>query len=115
VDFAERLSAVRAVRDLTQQQLADAAGIHVTQLRRYEAGTAEPSLRVLRSLAVALSISADELLFDEPRGPTSSALSIALEGAEQLGPEEQAAIILVIEALTARAAAIRRGSKAFRK
>jgi transcriptional regulator with XRE-family HTH domain len=110
VDFAERLSAVRAVRSLTQQQLADAAGIHVTQLRRYEAGTAEPSLRVLRALAVALSASADELLFDEQRGPAAGALSVALEAAEQLDPNEQAAIILVIEGLMARAAVRRGGS-----
>lgn len=107
MDFAERLSAVRAVRSLTQQQLADAAGIHVTQLRRYEAGTAEPSLRVLHALAVALSASADELLFDKPRGPTAGSLSVALEAAEQLGPDEQAVVVLVIEGLTARAAARR--------
>jgi transcriptional regulator with XRE-family HTH domain len=106
VDFAERLSAVRALRGLTQQQLADAAGVHVTQFRRYEAGTAEPSLRVLRSLAIALSVSADELLFDEQRGPGNGSLMLVLEAAERLGPEEQAAITLLVEGLAARAAAL---------
>ena len=111
MDFAERLSAVRALRGLTQQQLADAAGVHVTQFRRYEAGSAEPSLRVLRALATALSVSADELLFDEPRGPTSNALALILEAVEQLGPDEQAAVTLLVEGLTARAASIRRSTK----
>jgi transcriptional regulator with XRE-family HTH domain len=106
VEFAQRLVAARRVRGLTQQALADLASVHVTQLRRYEAGSAEPSLRALRSLAMALSVSTDELLFDEPRGPGNGSLMLALEKAEQLGPEEQAAITLLVEGLAARAAAL---------
>ena len=50
---------------LTQDALAEAAGINVSQVRRYEGGNSQPSLDALRKLAVALSVSADELLFDE--------------------------------------------------
>ena len=53
MDFAHRLAAVRKERGLTQQTLADHVGIHVTQIRRYEAGTNQPTLDVLRALAVA--------------------------------------------------------------
>jgi hypothetical protein len=70
---------------------------------------------VLRALAVALSISADELLFGEPRGPAAGALSVALEAAEQLDRDEQAAVVLVIEGLTARAAAVRTNTKPRRR
>ena len=57
-------------RGLTQQTLADRVGVHVVQLRRYESGASQPTLDVIRNLAVALSLSADLLLFGkEERGP----------------------------------------------
>ena len=36
VAFPDNLTRLRQQRGLTQQALADAAGIHVTQLRHYE-------------------------------------------------------------------------------
>lgn len=64
-NFAARLVAARKSQSLTQQQLADRSGAHVTQIRRYEAGTSQPTLDVLRALALALNVSADSLLFDD--------------------------------------------------
>lgn len=52
--FANRLATTRKYRGLTQQALASTIGVHVTQLRRYEAGTSQPTLDVLRALARAL-------------------------------------------------------------
>jgi hypothetical protein len=69
----------------------------------------------LRALATALSISTDDLIFGEPSAPASESLSRAFESAEQLGPDEQAAIVLLIDGLTARAAAIDRGPKPLRR
>ena len=37
--FPERLAALRKQHSLTQQTLAERIGVHVVQLRRYEAGT----------------------------------------------------------------------------
>ena len=67
--FPEHLAALRKQKGMTQQQLADRVGVHVVQLRRYEAGTSQPTLDVIRSMAVALGISADALLSP----PTSAA------------------------------------------
>ena len=64
MDFPHRLSTLRRERGLTQPALADRISIHVSQLRRYEAGTSQPTLDVLRRLATELAISADVLLFD---------------------------------------------------
>jgi transcriptional regulator with XRE-family HTH domain len=47
-----------------QQVLAERSGAHVSQIRRYEAGTSQPTLDVLRNLALALNTSADSLLFN---------------------------------------------------
>jgi transcriptional regulator with XRE-family HTH domain len=80
MDFPQRLAALRKARDLTQQALADEVHIHVTQLRRYEAGSSQPTLDVLRKLAKALSVSGDALLFEEKeRGPSEDLTRIMHE------------------------------------
>lgn len=77
MDFAHRLAAVRKQRGMTQQTLADTVGVHVTQLCRYEAGTNQPTLELLRALAVALAASADDLVFDpDDRGPQDESLRL---------------------------------------
>ncbi len=99
MDFAERLTTARKQRALTQQALADRVGIHVTQIRRYEAGTAQPNLEALRNLATALNVSLDDLDFvDTERGPDED-LALAFEATRHLDPAEQATVKEVIEAL----------------
>ena len=83
---------------MTQQTLADTVGVHVTQLRRYEAGTNQPTLDVLRALAVALAVSADDLVFDpDERGPQDESLRLHLAALDQLDPDERASIRALIE------------------
>jgi transcriptional regulator with XRE-family HTH domain len=102
MDFAHRLATERKDKGLTQQALADRVGIHVSQLRRYEAGTNQPTLDVLRSIALALSVSIDTLVFaDTERGPTDD-LRLAFEATSTLDPEEQATIRQLIEAMLLR-------------
>lgn len=99
MQFPERLAALRKQNKLTQQALADMIGINVSQLKRYEAGTSQPTLEVLRKLAVALSVSADVLLFDEKeRGPNED-LVLQFEAVSQLPPNEQQVIKEVLDGL----------------
>ncbi len=101
--FGDRLAALRKQRGLTQQAVADAAGAHVTQIRRYEAGTSQPTLDVLRNLALALSTSADSLLFDtDERGPANPSLRLRLVALDQLDPDEHAAVLAMIEGAVLR-------------
>jgi transcriptional regulator with XRE-family HTH domain len=58
MDFPERLATLRNERGMTQGTLAEHVGVHVSQLRRYEAGSSSPTLDVLRKLSIALSVSA---------------------------------------------------------
>lgn len=98
-DFPKRLAALRKERALTQQGLADSIGVHVTQLRRYEAGTSQPTLDVLRRLAITLRISADTLLFDEKeRGPVES-LRFQFEAASRLDAQEIEVVKSVLEGI----------------
>ncbi len=97
--FSEHLVEIRKQRGMTQQALADEAGVHVTQLRRYEAGTAQPTADVLRRLAIALRTSADTLLFDEDeRGPDDD-LRLQFEAASRLDPAGKEIVKEVVEGI----------------
>jgi len=96
--FPERLATLRREKPMTQQQLADATEIHVSQIKRYEAGTSQPTIDVLKKLALALSVSADLLLFDkDERGPTGD-LRLQFEAVERLSEEDQRTIASLIDA-----------------
>jgi transcriptional regulator with XRE-family HTH domain len=99
MDFPERLAAVRNQRKMTQRSLSEHVGVHVSQIRRYEAGDSTPTLNVLRKLAIALSVSADTLVFDaDERGPDEE-LRFQFEATTRLSDEEKHVVKTVIESI----------------
>jgi len=62
IDFGEKLRKIRNSKKLTQEELADRAGMHFTYIGQIERGLRNPSLINLHKLAKALRISSDELL-----------------------------------------------------
>jgi transcriptional regulator with XRE-family HTH domain len=89
VDFPERLAKLRKDKGLTQLVLAERIGVHVSQLKRYEAGTSQPTLEVLRKLAVALGVSADVLLFDQTERGPGEELRLQFEAVSQFDAEHK--------------------------
>jgi len=61
VEMAEVIRNRRAALGVSQAELAERVGVDKRQIRRYEAGDAQPSLSVGRDIADALRISLDEL------------------------------------------------------
>jgi transcriptional regulator with XRE-family HTH domain len=59
--FAQRLKKARTDKGLSQTELGSLAGIHYTQIGRYENKGAQPSADVLSKLANALGVSSDYL------------------------------------------------------
>ena len=99
MEFAQRLVALRKGLALTQLVLAEMVGIHVSQLRRYETGTSQPTLDVLRKLTIALRVSADALIFGKnERGPAEE-LRFQFEAASRLDPKEQEVVKSVLEGI----------------
>ncbi len=100
--FNERLAALRKGRGLTQQALAEMVGMHISQIRRYESGQSQPTLDAIRKLAVALSVSADMLLFEkDERGPDEE-LKLQFEAVSRLDAEEKRGFRSVIESMILR-------------
>lgn len=99
MSFQDRLAALRKEKKLTQQVLADQVGVHVVQIRRYEAGDAQPTLEVIRKLAVALSVSADSLIFDkDERGPGDD-FRMQFEALNRFTPDEKKVVKQLLDSL----------------
>ena len=97
--FPQRLSMLRKERNLTQQALADMVSLGITQMKRYEAGTSQPTLEVIRKLSQALRVSADELLFGKTeRGPDED-LRLQFEAISRFNDEEKKVVKSVLEGL----------------
>jgi len=97
--FPQRLSTLRKERSLTQQALADAVGLGITQMKRYEAGTSQPTLDVIRKLSQVLRVSSDELLFGRAeRGPDED-LRLQFEAISRFNDEEKKVVRSVLEGL----------------
>ncbi len=99
MSLATKLIKLRKEKNFTQQQLADAVGIHVNSLKKYESEQALPSLEVLKKLSVFWHVSTDFLLFDEyERGPDKD-LSMQLEAINQFDDEDRMLALGVLEGL----------------
>ena len=101
-DFPQRLVALRHLKGLTQQQLADRVGVHAQQLKRYEAGSSQPTLDVIRNLAVALGTTSDQMLFDkEERGPDDD-LRLQFEAVSRFDAEDRKTARALLDGLILR-------------
>jgi len=99
MSFSDRIIALRRERGMTQQGFADATGIHVQQIKRYEADTSQPSADALKKIAVCFGVTTDWLLFeDAERGPDDD-LRLQFEAMNQLSTEEKAVAREVLEGL----------------
>ncbi|MBP0943679.1 helix-turn-helix transcriptional regulator [Pseudomonas alliivorans] len=97
--FPTRLIQLRKAADLTHQTLADTASVHVNQIRRYEAGTAQPTLEALIRLAQALHVSLDDLMFAEgERGPSYD-LRLRFEAVSHMPEAEKSVIKALLDGM----------------
>lgn len=62
MNFNERLRAIRKEKGMTQAELAEKAGIAVNSVRLYEAGARLPKLDTIARMAVAMGLSANDLI-----------------------------------------------------
>ncbi|MGH9931728.1 MAG: helix-turn-helix domain-containing protein [Pyrinomonadaceae bacterium] len=105
MSFGKRLAELRKQRGLTQQQLCELVGTHVSQMRNYEADRSQPTLEVIRKLALALNVTADEVVFDPAeRRPlvTDKELVKQWESIEDLPEDDRKALKVVVEGLLVR-------------
>lgn len=97
----------RQLADLSLRQLADITKVSNAYLSQIERGLHQPSLRVLRSIADALNLSADALLAEagllapdkNSQAGTRSATEAAILDDPHLGPDERETLLRVYRSL----------------
>jgi len=99
MNFPAHLIQLRRHHGMTQQALADAVGVHVNQIKRYESGSAQPTLDSLVNLAKALHVSLDALVFDESERGPSDELRFQFEAVSHMPVEERRIIQALLDGM----------------
>jgi len=99
MNFPKRLLEIRKQQGFTQQSLADAVSMHVNQIKKYEAGTAQPTLGAMIKLAQTLHVSLDALVFEEgDRGPDDD-LRLQFEAISRMPDEDKKIIKALLDGM----------------
>jgi len=102
MNFPAILMETRKKHGLTQQALADAIGMHVNQIKKYEGGTSQPTLGTLIRIATLFHVTLDELVFAEnDRGPSDD-FRLQFEAISGMSEEEKLVTKEVLESLILR-------------
>ena len=99
MSFSDRLRKIRRDRGLTQVQMADLMGVHLNTIKKYEVANAQPSMDVLKKIAVSLSVTTDELIFDKDEREPNQDLRLAFEAVSHMNPEDKQTVISLIEGM----------------
>lgn len=99
MDFVKRLITLRKEQGLTQQALANAIDLHVNQIKRYEAGTAQPTLETLVRLAKELHTTLDDLVFGEDQRGPNDELRLQFEALTRFDGEDKKVAKAVLDSL----------------
>ncbi|WP_339495531.1 helix-turn-helix domain-containing protein [Pseudomonas sp. RA_105y_Pfl2_P56] len=93
MSFTERFLQLRKQHGLTQQQMAETVGIHITQVKRYESGEAQPSLEILKKVATAFNVTTDWLVFEQGEREPQDELKLKFEAVAQMDEDERRSIL----------------------
>jgi len=97
--FSKQFLQLRKEHKLTQQEMADKCGMHITQVRRYEAEQAQPSIEILKKIAIAFNVTADWLIFEEKERELPNNLQLKFEAVSQMSEEDQRTIQSLIDGM----------------
>ncbi len=99
MSFPIRLATARKQKGLSQEALGELVGLAKLQIYRYEKGTSQPTLEVLKKLALALNCSIDELVFDGHERDPREDLRLRFELIQQMSEQDQQAIKSVLDGM----------------
>jgi len=95
--IGQRIRKFRKANSFSQEQLAEKVGISTTHLSHIETGNTKLSLSVFVSIAEALLVKADELLYDTSRLDKSTTKNEIIEVLESCTTRELLIILDIIK------------------
>jgi transcriptional regulator with XRE-family HTH domain len=111
MSIAQRLVSLRKQKGLTQQALAEAIGMHITQIKRYEAGSSQPSLEALKKIAQTLRVTTDSLIFEPEELEPDEDLRMQFKAVSSMPEEERRIVKQLLEGMIIKYEAERWSSK----
>ncbi len=94
--IGQRIRRFRKAQGLSQERLAELTGISITHMSHIETGNTKLSLQVLVSMASALHVGTDELLFEVPANQKQSGVEEIRAVLESCSPNETKIIAEII-------------------
>lgn len=98
----KNLLQLRKSRGFTQEQMADITGLHINSVKAYEAGRSVPSAEVIKKIALAFSVTTDELIFDAHERAPKDDLMLQFEALSKLPEIDQQTISNLIDSLVVK-------------
>jgi transcriptional regulator with XRE-family HTH domain len=105
ISIGENIKRIREAKGMSQKELITAIGMGAPMYSRIETGKTEPSLSSLEKIAKALGVKLSELFLDEPGQEINSINSTLMEKVrmiEDLSPDEQKTLFMILDAFTAK-------------
>lgn len=102
LDFAfigKRIREVRSSKQLTQEYIAETAGVNVSHISNIELNKVKVSLTLLVQICNALDVSVDYLLENEYHCPNSALETELLNAIKDLSNEQQKTLLRIAKAL----------------
>lgn len=99
MSFSQRVVSLRRQCGLTQQGLSDATGIHVQQIKRYEAGSSLPAADALKKLAIVLHVTSDFLLFEPGEREPEDDMKLRFEAVAAMPEADREVTRAVLDAM----------------
>ena len=100
--FSSQLVELRKSKRLTQVECAKLIGVSLPQYQRYESGKSQPTLDVIKNIALAFNVATDALIFDQDeRGPDDQ-LRLQFEAISNFNDHEKHVIMTLLESMIIR-------------
>ncbi len=94
--LSKNLQQIRKDKGLKQEELAELAGVSLTQISKIERDEADPRVSTVEKLAKALECSTSKLLFNEDGESLDGLLKRSFEQIKKLSPGDKAAVLKVM-------------------
>ena len=95
--LGNNLQRLRKEKGLKQDELAEQAGVSLTQISKIERNETDPRISTIEKISKALECSADRLIFDKESHGLSGVVKEAVGKIDRLHPQDKVLLIKVIE------------------
>ena len=96
MSLGRNLQKIRKELGLRQEELAERAGVSLTQISKIERNEADPRVSTIEKISKVLGCSTDKLLFDAESAGLNGMMKTAFERATKLRPRDKGVLITVI-------------------